>query len=203
MAGDGGWVLVGPGSEWFWSIVGNAVLVVTLVGLYLQLRAERASRVFEQVNTLEAQWNERHFKIRRLQALLDLEGRPVEAGMPEQATIVTAWFDRLGLLVRKGHVPQVDVADSFAESVLAWSSLVGPYLAHDRERFNAPAHLRDFDDLVARMRRSWELDFGRPYEPYGTLEDRIDALSHALRFEQDVDAGRIPERVTAPAAAQP
>jgi hypothetical protein len=203
MTGESGWVLVGPGSEWFWGIVGNAILIVTLVGLYLQLRAERASRVFDQVTALEAQWNERQFKVRRLQAMLDLEGRPVEAGMPAHATTVTAWFDRLGLLVRKGHVPQTDVAESFAETVLAWSVVVGPYLAHDRERFGAPAHLSDFDDLVARMRRAWERDFGRPYEPYGTLADRIDALSESLRFEQDVEAGRIPERRSATAAAQP
>jgi hypothetical protein len=194
VGGDGGWVLVGPGSEWFWSMVGNVVLVVTLVGLYLQLRADRATRTFAQAQALEEAWSRRPFQVQRLQALIALDGRPVEDGMPHEATAVMAWFDRLGMMVRKGYIHQGDVADSFDEVMLWWWSITRPYLERDRERYGAPAHLADLDLLAARFATAWQRDFGRPYEPVGGIAERIDALDSGLRFERDIENGVFPQR---------
>lgn len=196
--GDSGLVLIGPGSEWLWAMVGNAVLVVTLVGLYVQVRAERASRIFEQVKSLEQEWNARAFQCTRLQALIDIEHRPTSSGMPNQANLVAGWFDRLGLLVRKGHVHQEDVVGSFAEAILSWWTLTSPYIAHDRSRFGAQTHLSDFEQLADRMRRAWEREFGQPYELQGTLGSRIDALATTIRIGLDAERGVIPRRTTPP-----
>ena len=86
MVEGAGLVLIGPGSEWVWGIVSNVVLIVTLVALYIQVRAQRAATVFEQFNTIAAQWDTKEFRFTRLQALLDLEGRSIADGLPDTGT---------------------------------------------------------------------------------------------------------------------
>src|SRR5262245_19265827 len=113
-------VLFGPGSEWLWSLISDVVLVVTLVGIFVQLRSDRATRVFNQVITMRAEWASKAERYARLVALIELEGRPVEDGLPTSAYTVLNWFDRLGYFVENGHLNARDVAAVFADDVLWW-----------------------------------------------------------------------------------
>ena len=188
-----GLVFFGPGSEWFWSIVSNAILVVTLAGLYLQVRAQRASAILEQFTTLTAQWEAKEFRYRRLYALIDLEHRSPSEGLPAGGGAVAMWFEVLGSLVRKGHVHAEDVAATFAEAILAWWAIMGPHIEQDRATWDAPAHFSEFEALARRMEVYWSREFHRPYEMIERVAERIDALREDLIRQQAMERGEIPD----------
>ena len=196
-----GVVLIGPGSEWFWTMLSGLVLTLTFVAIYRQLRAQRAASIFAQFNTIAAQWDTKAFRYARLYALLDLEHRAVTDGAPASAMTVAMWFEVLGLQVRRGHVDGRDVATTYAEATLSWWTVLKPFIEHDRARWAAPAHLEDFEALALRMAAGWERMFGRPYEEIEPIQDRIERLTRALMRDRDAERGVIPERRAEPSRA--
>lgn len=48
-----GLALVGPGSEWFWSMLQFVVVTVTLYAIYRQIRLQSASAAIEQAAALQ------------------------------------------------------------------------------------------------------------------------------------------------------
>ena len=52
-----GLALIGPGSEWFWSMLQSVIVTVSLVGIYYQLRSARSANAFSQLGGLVDEWN--------------------------------------------------------------------------------------------------------------------------------------------------
>jgi hypothetical protein len=52
-----GLALIGPGSEWFWSMLQFVIVAVTLVGIYYQLRSSQSANAFTQLGALVDEWN--------------------------------------------------------------------------------------------------------------------------------------------------
>ena len=48
--------LIGPGSEWFWSMLEFVIVAGTLIGLYRQLRLQGAAAAIDQVNRMAIEW---------------------------------------------------------------------------------------------------------------------------------------------------
>jgi hypothetical protein len=48
--------LIGPGSEWFWSMLQFIVVAGTLIGLYRQLRLQSSQGAIEQLDAFEREW---------------------------------------------------------------------------------------------------------------------------------------------------
>jgi hypothetical protein len=188
-------VLIGPGSEWFWTAISAVVVAITFVAIFRQLRAQRAAGVLEQVNTLQAQWEAREFTYVRLYAMIAFENREVELGMPRIAYEVAAWFDNLAGFVLGGHVSQ-HVASGYAEPVLFWWTIMKPYVEADRVRFGLGGNLSDVEELARLMGRNWTRQVGRPYESLEPLGERIEALVRKLEVHRDIDRGLIPARPT-------
>jgi hypothetical protein len=46
-----GLVLIGPGSEWFWTALSGLVLAITFVAIYRQLVLQRDSAAIDQVTS--------------------------------------------------------------------------------------------------------------------------------------------------------
>ena len=42
-------VILGPGSEWLWTMISGIVLAVTFIAIYRQLRVQRDAAAIEQV----------------------------------------------------------------------------------------------------------------------------------------------------------
>jgi hypothetical protein len=191
-----GLVLFGPGSEWLWSFLSDVAVVVTLVGLYLQLRAARTTRVFEQTTAIRAEWASRSERQNRLVALIDLEGRPVEAGLPPAAYTVCNWFARLGYFIRQGHVELEQVSAIFANDILWWWTTCQPYIQRDRDRLAIPQILADFEHLAAQQQVAWRSETGTEFSPYESIAEQIDSYIDLLNQHLDVERGVIPERRT-------
>ena len=65
-------VLVGPGSEWFWTAVSGVMLTITFLAIYRQLRAQAASNALQRVETVHARWNSKELLLARLEVALAL-----------------------------------------------------------------------------------------------------------------------------------
>ena len=44
-------VILGPGSEWLWTMISGIVLAVTFIAIYRQLRVQRDAAAIEQVGS--------------------------------------------------------------------------------------------------------------------------------------------------------
>ena len=67
-----GLVLVGPGSEWLWAAAQFVVVIVTMIGLYRQLRQGNAGVAIARIETLQKTWDSRqmtHAKVRACLAM--------------------------------------------------------------------------------------------------------------------------------------
>src|SRR5260221_5073017 len=193
-----GLVLIGPGSEWFWTMLTGLVLALTFVAIYRQLRAQRGASIFEQFKSIAAQWDAKAFRYTRLAALIDLEHRPVTEGAPQTAMTVAGWFYTLGTLVIARHVDNRTVAATYAEPILSWWETLRPFIDRDRTKWNAPAHLADFEELARRMASEWKRIYGRPFEMTETVEERIDRMTAALVRDLDIERGVIHRRLRIP-----
>jgi hypothetical protein len=190
-----GLVLIGPGSEWFWTMLSGLVLALTFLAIYRQLRAQRAAAIFEQFNTLMAQWQSRSSRYARLYALIDLRHRLPSDGMPATAMVVVAWFETLGTLVHRGHVDSRTVAATFSEPILDWWSMSQPFIDQDRIKYGTQAHGEEFEALAQRMAIIWKRTYGLPYQwNEAAIDELIDGLTAALARDREIEQGIIPER---------
>lgn len=192
-----GTAIFGAGSEWFWSMAQFVLVAASILGIYFQLRAQRASSLIDQTAAWEARWLDEAFVVRRLAALVDLEGRRLEAGLPPSADDVGSFFERLGYLTSQNHLRSSDVWHSMRSAVGLWWSLLGPYLDETRRVDANPALYEWFEKLEVEMRRldvktlGHELAFGSREE---LIPQLIDRLTEELRTQNDARNGIYPLR---------
>jgi hypothetical protein len=79
-----GMVLIGPGSEWFWTALSGMVLAVTFVALYRQLRLQRAANALNAMEALTRRWESRDLVTTRLEAALAMRS-PRQHGLANMA----------------------------------------------------------------------------------------------------------------------
>jgi hypothetical protein len=198
-----GLAFIGPGSEWFWTALSGLVLAVTFFAIYRQLRLQRSQAAIAQVTTIRAEWASKTERHTRLAALIDLEHQAPAEGMPPSASGVANWFDRLGYLVRKGHLNAEDASTIFADDLLFWWTICEPFVRQDRAHYGIELILSDFEFIAKETGRLWKADTGSAYVPHETIADQIDDYTVILQRHQDLERGIIPERKqAAPVPAQ-
>src|SRR6476646_11829595 len=100
-----GLVLIGPGSEWFWSMLQFVVVAVTLVGIYYQLRSSQSANAFTQLGALVEEWNGERLVRKRRAVYLALRDGAAPADVPEApAEAIANYWEKVGSLVRGGHI---------------------------------------------------------------------------------------------------
>jgi len=145
--------LIGPGSEWFWSMLQFIIVAGTLVGLYRQLRAQRAASLYEQSSAWNREWADEHLSVSRLGFLIDLEGRPVDSGMPPSGAETNDYFERMGYLVGQGHLRSLDIWNDMRIPIGRWWTLVEPYIRHERATSGNSSLWEWFEKLELEMAR--------------------------------------------------
>jgi hypothetical protein len=146
-------VLLGPGSEWFWTFAQALALAITFIAIYRQLRAARSAAEFEQVREIEAEFYSVRLTRARLSLYEHLRGRSPDQGLPAGAIDVLCWYDNLGYLVGAGHLSADWFHASWGASIQNEWWLLQPYIAHDRIAEDDPANARSFERLAADMAR--------------------------------------------------
>jgi hypothetical protein len=146
-----GAVLIGPGSEWFWTAISGIVLVATLVAIYHQLRLQRAATTFEQARNLAAEWESERMLRARLGVLSAAsEGPgPVRVPISAAATVANYW-EAVGALAKAGHVDLEHVEGLACRLFWARLNAFG-FIQLGRERANDPEILANFEWLAEKF----------------------------------------------------
>jgi len=190
-------VLIGQGSEWFWTMLEFTALAITFVAIYRQLRAQHSATVFEEMASWHREWTDATFVRERLQLLFDLEGRDPSLGLPRSGLGVGNFFDRFGYLVARGHVRSIDVWQDWRPTVAFWWQLLQPYIAGRRTALGAAFNYQSFESLEREMQRLDQRQLGRPYRDPTTPAEMIESYTAVLRREEDARRGVIPSGAVA------
>jgi hypothetical protein len=153
-----GMAFIGPGSEWFWTAVSGLVLAVTFLAIYRQLRLQSSAGAIEQAAALARDWNSELLHRSRLAVLVALRDGVDRANTPQQATIeIGNHWERVGYLVRSGHIDRRIVYAYIGSIVRLWWALLTPNTLRLRELQRDAAIYEHFEwlaELVAGMDRS-------------------------------------------------
>jgi len=181
-------VLIGPGSEWFWSMAQFVVVAVTLLGIYYQLRTQRATNAFEQLNRIAADWGSEPMLRARLRV-----GRATQAGeIPSWgATVVVGdYWESVGSLVRGRHIDARVVDDSLGAGARFTWAMVKEAVEAKRIAQDQPDLYEHFEWLVVVFDGFLARSGGSPaaLDRAGmlkTLEGGLPALEDRIRMLEE------------------
>jgi hypothetical protein len=122
-----GMAFIGPGSEWFWTALSGIVLAVTFLAIYRQLRLQRSQAAVEQSNDIMQEWSSERLARAKFAILVALESGAEPSALPNRSVSTVGFFwQRVGYLVRRGHVDRQLVYRHLGDQVQAWWALLFP-----------------------------------------------------------------------------
>jgi hypothetical protein len=188
--------LFGPGSEWFWSMASFVVVVVSLGGIYRQLRAQGSANAVQRIESLQGKYDSERMAYARLALALDLKyeegsGRTFEKGRP-----LLDFFANVDDLYGAGYLSVEEIASSWGRSIQIWTALLAPTVEHQRELEGVP----DLYDTSRLSSALVALEAKRGTPPLRLDDSRLSELlgyaiesnTALLRFEQTWKSGVIP-----------
>lgn len=143
--------ILGPGSEWLWTMLSGIVLAVTFLALYQQLRLQTSMAAREQLLGIDAQWSTElmyRFRLSTYEAWLDGTLSPDTVGFGDTCD----FWDMLGGLVRSGHLDLRVVRPLIRVNVTWWWGVTGPTVVQWREWFADPTVSDNFEWLAMKVR---------------------------------------------------
>ena len=144
--------LIGPGSEWFWTMLQFVVVAGTLFGLYRQLRLQSNKDAIEQLGAFDHEWRDELYNQVRLEILLAIRSGVDPARVPEgHAVEIGSFWEKIGALVRAGHIdPELLWNGSGGDSAVWWTTLA-PLTRRLRAEVEGPTYLENFEWLAGVM----------------------------------------------------
>jgi hypothetical protein len=141
-------VLIGPGSEWFWSMAQFVVVAVTFLAIYYQLRLQRHSAAIEQVRGISREWNDERMARAKLDVLtLVRDGAEPATTLIAGGEIGDFWEDQ-GHLARAGSIDRRLIYDSLGPAVRTWWGILAQSAQVAREQANDRGVWIDFEWLA-------------------------------------------------------
>lgn len=189
-----GLALIGPGSEWFWSMAQFVVVTATLVAIYRQLKAQGAANALGKLQFFEDRWTTDRMSYARLTSALGLKTAKPVAGMdPAMVEIADFWEDLAGLLEDR-HVKVADV-EALGRSCQMWWAFMEPAIQAERRVQESPVY--DSWEGLARVMHAHDIETGRPMRLDDAtlpklLDNSIRINAGRLQMSQDLAAGRMP-----------
>jgi len=187
-------VIFGPGSEWFWAMAQFVVVVVSLGGIYVQLRAQSAANALQKMEFFISHWDSDAMAHDRLVTAIDLKYGALESRMAPSMVAIADFWETLAELERSGHINDRDIWP-LGRSLELWWALLEPAIRTERLH-HAAGFYEGWERLVTAMR---ELDrkVGETYAPDnatipGILDDVIRINTGMLERSRAVAGGDIP-----------
>jgi hypothetical protein len=172
-----GMSFLGPGSEWFWTAVSAGLLLATLLAIYRQVRLQRGLKEAQQSEELAREWDsERLLRARLAIALTLQEGREVSSSAA--ATRIADYWDKVGSLVRYGHVGREQITAQWADIILTYWTMLEPMVKRVRTEHGMPNELEHLEWLARLMLRDGH-EHTRALTPLST--ERITAWIEVLK----------------------
>jgi hypothetical protein len=148
-----GVTLVGPGSQWFWTMLQLVVVAVSLVGVYRQVRLQRSASAIQQLNTFEAEWGGERFSQYRLEVLLALRDGTDPASVPYPAAFrLGLYWDKVAALVKGGHIDAQLLWRGSGGDCFVWWLILGPWVRGQRQLPASSTTYAGFEWLASAMR---------------------------------------------------
>ena len=194
-----GLVLAGPGSEWFWSAAQFAAIVVSLIAIYRQIKAQGASNYVQRIDTLHARWASPRMTYSRLELALHLRYQEPDAACYLKALPLLDFFADLYNMELNGYITADEIAANWGRSIQEWVACTAPLVQARRQQTGNPV-IYDLDPLIAKI-RAWEAKRGTGPAPRlepdtipSLLDAAIDRARAFLQQEAAWQSGHIPER---------
>lgn len=186
-----GFVIFGPGTEWFWAMAQFLVLMVTGLAIYRQLRAQGSANALQAQESLVARWEAPEMVRIRLAALMQVASGTV--GRPPTLDIVGNFFATMAALRTHRHLQPIDSWEIWSAQVQFWWALQRPWLSEIRAR--NPGVYGEFEAFAATMAAldrknqvpNFEIDDIGP-----RIEREIGRLIERLRLDRDAKEGVVP-----------
>jgi hypothetical protein len=148
-----GLAFIGPGSEWFWSMLQFVVVAVTLVGIYHQLRSSQSANAFMQIGALVDEWNGERLVRKRMALILALRDGVAPSDLPDAAANAVAnYWEKVGALVRAGHIPVSLIAEGMGFTN-DWWGILAPFVQRQRTEDANPNIWEHFEWLAGTLVR--------------------------------------------------
>jgi hypothetical protein len=147
-------VLIGPGSEWFWTAFSAIVVAITFIAIYRQVRMQRSSAAIAQLDSIGREWASERMSKAYLEVLHAIEaGGSVSDYPPAAVGTVGDFWERVGYLTRMGHFDRKLVHWNLGLIVeFAWLRM-RPVVLDARERAGTSLVWTDFEWLANAMSR--------------------------------------------------
>jgi Domain of unknown function (DUF4760) len=185
-------VLIGPGSEWFWTAISGVVLAITFIAIWRQPSLARSVNAFEQLTRLEDEWGSEAMT----RAKLAVARAILAGGQPPIGALgfVVNFCERLASLVRAGHVGERVVYESTGPSIRYWWALLAATVARIRQDESDDTFLVNFEWLENRFAEFASkdgvrtLDYSDPAEVLRVLPNGIAGYEDRLQLLEDMRA---------------
>jgi hypothetical protein len=188
-----GLALIGPGSEWFWSMLQLVVVLVSLVGLYRQLKLQTSASAFEQLRAIVNDWGSERLLRCRVELLRALRDGTHAADLPPGVGVILLdYFETVGLLIRNGHVSRELVWETFGNVCQSWWVTMKPYLMRIRE-VEADSKIGEHFEWLASEMATLEAKLPNPTvidDAYiaRTLDEKLATAVESLRIVRSLRA---------------
>lgn len=152
MINTDGLVLIGPGSEWFWTALSGVVLAITFVAIYRQLKIQRDTAALQQVFDMERAWTSERMSRSKLDVAEALRAGVAPLDIPDKASShIGDFWERMGYLTRTGYMNRTFVYEQWSMLVQQWWARLRPSAVAVRERDQEPEIWVEFEWLATQM----------------------------------------------------
>lgn len=119
-------VVFGPASEWFWTMLQFAVVALTLFAIYRQLRAQSSANALNAAASHMGIWESEGMVRLRLAALMHGTEKP--SGVPHPLVVVGNFFETFAVLHTHGHISANDSWAMWSGPVQYWWAFANAYI---------------------------------------------------------------------------
>lgn len=199
-------VLIGPGSEWFWTAAQFVAVVISLVAIYGQLKAQSGANFVQRMEALQARWDSPRMAYCRLELALHLRYQEPDPACYLKAMPLLDFFADLYNMEVEGHIRINEIAANWNRSIQEWVAFTEALVRDRREATNNPL-IYDLEPLLEKL-RGWEKKRGMPpldLDEAGfpvLLDEAIGRNRAVLVRELAWGEGQIPDLPTAPRPAR-
>ncbi len=151
-------VLIGTGSEWFWTMVSGIVVALTFLIIYRQLRAQGAANALQRIDTINGRWSSPEMVLARLEVALALRDGTLDMHDDTRVDSILNYFELVRGLHRQGYLDGEELAQD-ATSVVVWSRLLRPVIDVHRTDEGDATLWSGIEELVAAVKR-WDTKHG-------------------------------------------
>ena len=171
--------ILGPGSEWFWSMAQFLVVAITLIGIYRQVKLQASSAAIQQMEAITREWRSEASLRQTLAIELAVRDGASLQDIPfGAASSIGDFWEGIGYLVRKQHIDFELFNDNLGASLLWWWKMLEPWTQKVRIEAGLPEALADFEWLAGRVeeraRRSGDSTVFDESHLRKTLDGRIE-----------------------------